>query len=64
MTMREHNTNPLTDIAKPESEASDALMADDFDAARVFADPVAYLASFGLRSELAETHHSSFPAAA
>lgn len=64
MTMRDHETNPPTDTVEFEAHAQDDLMADGFDPASVFADPVEYLATFGLRSELAETNHGGYAAAA
>lgn len=62
--MKDHDTNVRTDIAKLETESPADLGSVDFDAATVFADPVTYLAGFGIRSELAEIHRKRLPAAA
>ena len=62
--MKDHDTNLPEDIATSESEAPAELPGDDFDAVPVFADPVTYLASLGLQSELVETQHNGLPAAA
>ena len=62
--MRDHNTECTDETARLDTAAAKHITSDDFDPARVFADPVAYLAGFGLRSELAEPRPSGLPAAA
>lgn len=62
--MKDHNANITLDTAAYEAEGPNLFEADEFDAARVFADPVGYLAAFGLRCVLEETQHPGFPAAA
>lgn len=58
-------TDPSTHIANAETQASpENLTPNNFDGARIFADPVAYLERFGLRSELIETRNRELPAAA
>ena len=64
VTMRDHNTKCTNETARFATAAKKDVTNDDFDPARVFADPVAYLAGFGLRSELAEPQPSGLPAAA
>jgi hypothetical protein len=64
MAMNDLNTNHDANTATPEIHWPEACMAGEFDAARVFADPVAYLERLGIRSELADTQRRDFPAAA